>query len=199
VITDYASLQASIGQWLARADLAPAAPGLIQLAEIRLGRDLQRMEHRRLMATATGALSAGAVALPSDYAAIRSLSVPWGAGNLVLKPLDSTQQETVASYPAGYWIDGLTLRVVAGGSSPYTLDYFRRLPSITLGPNFAVEEAPDAYLYASLLEAAPYLKADSRIATWQAGYDAAIGALEEANRRARAGSGKRIRPDFRVP
>lgn len=198
MITDYASLQASIGQWLARSDMASSAPDLIQLAEVRIGRDLQRMQHRRLMATVTGTLTAGAVALPSDFATIRSVEVPYGGGNAVLRPLNSTEQETIVSGPYGYWIDGNTLRVLGGGSSAYTLNYWQRLPSLAVATNWLVGEAPDLYLYATLLEAAPYLKNDSRIPVWREGYSAAIAAIEEENSRARSGYGKRARPDFRA-
>lgn len=199
MITNYADLQASIGQWLARADLAAAAPDLIQLAEVRIGRDLQRMQHRRLMATATGTLTAGAAALPSDFATVRSVVVPWGADSLPLPPLDSTQQAQEPSTPLGYWIDGNTLRIVGGGDSAYTLNYWQRLPSLSVATNWLIGEAPDLYLYATLLEAAPYLKNDSRIPVWQAGYTAAIAAIEDENSRARSGYGKRARPSFNAP
>jgi hypothetical protein len=199
VITDYATLQASIGQWLARSDMAASAPDLIQLAEVRIGRDLQRMQHRRLMVTATGTLTAGAAALPSDFATIRSVEVPYGTGNIVLPPYDSTMQEAVVSTPSGYWIDGNTLRVVGGGESAYTLNYWQRLPSIAVATNWLIGEAPDLYLYATLLEAAPYMKNDSRIPVWQAGYTAAIAAIEDENSRARSGYGKRARPSFHAP
>ena len=199
MITDYATLQASIGQWLARSDMAASAPDLIQLAEVRIGRDLQRMQHRRLMATASGSLTAGAVALPSDFATLRSVEVPYGAGNIVLPPYDSTMQEAVVSTPSGYWIDGNTLRIVGGGESAYTLNYWQRLPSIATATNWLIGEAPDLYLYATLLEAAPYLKNDSRIPVWREGYTSAIAAIEDENSRARSGYGKRARPSFNAP
>ena len=43
--------------------------------------------------------------------------------------------------------------------------------------NWITEYAPDLLLYATLLEAAPFLKKDERIATWQAMYDRAAQAL----------------------
>jgi len=199
VITDYASLQASISQWLARSDMATAAPDLIQLAETRIGRELQLMQHRRLMVSVSGSLTAGAVALPTDFATIRSVEVPYGGGNLVLPPLDATTQESTTSSPLGYWIDGNTLRIVGGGDGLYTLNYFQRLPSIAVATNWLIDQAPDLYLYASLLEAAPYMKEDERIAVWREGYTNAIAAIEDENNRSRSASGKRARPSFSAP
>lgn len=46
-----------------------------------------------------------------------------------------------------------------------------------LQTNWLTEYAPDALLYAVLLEAAPFLKRDERIATWQTLYDRAAQAL----------------------
>lgn len=43
--------------------------------------------------------------------------------------------------------------------------------------NWVTEYAPDLLLYATLLEATPFLKKDERIATWQAMYDRAAQAL----------------------
>lgn len=43
--------------------------------------------------------------------------------------------------------------------------------------NWLTEYAPDVLLYATLLEAAPFLKNDERIQTWQAMYDRAAQAL----------------------
>ena len=145
MITDYASLQATIGQWLARSDMATAAPDLIQMAEVRIGRELQRMQHRRLMVSVSGTLVAGSAALPADFVTIRSVEVPWGAGNLVLPPLDSTTQESTSSQPLGYWIDGNNLRITGGGVSPYTLNYWQRLPSIATATSIQVQTGPSFY------------------------------------------------------
>lgn len=46
-----------------------------------------------------------------------------------------------------------------------------------LQTNWLTEYAPNALLYATLLESAPFLKDDTRIATWQAMYDRAAQAL----------------------
>lgn len=46
-----------------------------------------------------------------------------------------------------------------------------------LQTNWLTDYAPNALLYATLLEAAPFLKDDTRIATWQAMYDRAAQAL----------------------
>lgn len=57
--------------------------------------------------------------------------------------------------------------------------YFAQIVPLTaLAPtNVVLVEAPDAYLFGALLQAAPYLEHDERIPTWQAKFDSAIGQL----------------------
>lgn len=201
MINDFATLSAAVANWLARADLAQTIPDLIQLAEIRIGRALVKMRHRRTMATATGTLTAGAAALPADYTSMRSVSVPYGSGVRVIPPLTSPDQVQAVQtgQPTGYWIDGATLRVVGGsGTDAYTLSYYAKVPPLSAGPNWLIAEAPDLYLYAALLESAPVLQDDQRIQTWSAGYTAALEAFANEDARAQRGAGLRMRPDFRA-
>jgi hypothetical protein len=47
--------------------------------------------------------------------------------------------------------------------------------------NFWTENAPQAMLYGTLLQAMPFLKNDSRVQLWQAMYDRAIQTLKLEN------------------
>jgi hypothetical protein len=51
--------------------------------------------------------------------------------------------------------------------------YWQTITALLASTNWLVENHPDVYLYATLMEAAPYLKADPRIEVWK-------GFLEEA-------------------
>ena len=63
-IVDYSTLQSSIANWLARADLANVIPDFIQLAESRINRDLRV---RKMQKTIYGLSSSGKITLPDDY------------------------------------------------------------------------------------------------------------------------------------
>jgi hypothetical protein len=54
--------------------------------------------------------------------------------------------------------------------------------------NWLITNAPDVYLYATLLEAAPYLNDDARTQVWGALLEQGISALESANKADRFGS-----------
>lgn len=62
---------------------------------------------------------------------------------------------------------------------PFEINYLE-LPeplSITTQTNFLTDYAPDLLLYASLLEAIPYLANDERIPVWQSMYDRALASI----------------------
>lgn len=83
--------------------------------------------------------------------------------------------EFYADYDYQHWLlaptpeDGLELEVL----------YYEqpRLLGPDIQTNWLTEYAPDVLLYATLLEATPFLKKDERIGTWQAMYDRAAQAL----------------------
>lgn len=59
------------------------------------------------------------------------------------------------------------------------LFYFSSLAvlSVTNTTNTVLTEAPDAYLYGALLQAAPYLEDEAKMAVWQQKFDNAINQL----------------------
>lgn len=62
---------------------------------------------------------------------------------------------------------------------PFEIGYYELLQPLdeTNQTNWLTQYAPDLLLYASLLQAAPFLKNDERIATWQGMYDKAASTL----------------------
>lgn len=70
---------------------------------------------------------------------------------------------------SGTWAAG----TLAGGINPTRqypteLTYWETLTSLLAGTNWLVEDYPSIYLYATLLQAAPYLRDDPRLGTWGA-------------------------------
>lgn len=73
-IVDYATLQASVANWLARADLTAVIPDFISLAEARINRDLRV---RKMQKTQYGLASSGKIALPDDFAGMISFKASY--------------------------------------------------------------------------------------------------------------------------
>lgn len=85
--------------------------------------------------------------------------VPGDAGNAI------ATTETLSS---GSW----GAATLTGGVSPANayateMTFWRTLPDLSAGANWLVQDHPDIYLYATLLESAEFLKEDERVPVWQ--------------------------------
>lgn len=187
-IIDHASLRTAAANYLHRTDLTSIIPDFISLAEARLNRRLRlsAMESRE-----SGTSSAGVIALPSGYREARSLHIAQGGD---YRRLDYKTPEQAGLFPdSGYTqaftIVGSNIELLAAPAQDvdYRLVYFGAFDPLEDGQNWLILNAPDVYLYATLLEAAPYIKADARLPVWTQLLEAAIADLESEDRRGRVG------------
>jgi len=183
-LANYADLQASVASWLNRTDLAAGIPDFITLAESRINRDLRvrQMETVALIPTVAGSRT---VALPADFLEMRTLrlltSPPRVLNFATLSALGQAWGDQVGT-PVDYAITGgsLVLGPAPGGVHTLEATYYRRIPTLSAGSptNWLLTRNPDVYLYAALMEAAPYLMDDQRLPVWGQLYDRAIGAVK---------------------
>jgi len=84
-------------------------------------------------------------------------------------------------------------RLVPTPDSNYAteLTYYAKISklSASVATNFILESSPDAYLYGSLLQAAPYLQDDNRIQVWASLYERALNDLQVADDRGATSGG----------
>lgn len=191
-ITNYAEMQAAIGRWLNRTDLAPVAPDLITLAETRFNRNLRV---RQMESTMTQTIAGPVVAFPPDWLELLGEPTVDGA------PLHFVTSDQMRERRGGmgrYEGDFYTIRgndLVVGSRIDDTVEleytYYARIPALsTAAPkNWLLATGPDIYLYGSLLEAEPYLKNDPRIETWRSLLQVALGDLQASSDKARFSGG----------
>ena len=182
-IYNYDSLQSAIADFLNRQDLSTKVPTFISLAEAKFQRQMRcwQMVNRQyaqvMVNPATGTLSEY-LPLPADYLEMKRASIqnaPCPAATLTYAPMseiDYLQQQNVqGNTPTSYAIVGGALRLGPYPDKQYQVEitYYAKLPKLTEQnqTNWLLADHPDFYLYASLLQAAPYLKDDERIAVWQ--------------------------------
>jgi hypothetical protein len=208
VINDFDSLKSAVSNWLARADLAAVIPDFIQLAEVRInvggsfdGEYTPGLRVRQMHTVLPGTASNGVIALPADFLDVQQLLVPNGARDLDLTPKPMEGAATIRlGVPRGYAVIGNSLNIIGGaGDTPYSLTYYAKVPAVSAGQNWLILANPSLYLYATLLEAAPYLRADARIPLWAAAYKAALNGMQAADERARFGPGTRMRAVVNAP
>jgi hypothetical protein len=160
------------------------------LAEAKLNREL-RLRAQENIATGTVAQS---ISLPTGYIEMRGILV--GTGNftwpLTYSPPSEINTET--GIPKRYSISGDSLYFLPYSTAySYTITYYKAFDALSAGVNWLITNAPDVYLYATLLEAAPYIKDDARIGTWAQLLLDSVARLQSADKRDRHGSNLVVR------
>lgn len=184
----YSSLKTTVASYLARSDLTAMIPDFIQLAELRLQRDLRiRQMLTVAQASTTGGVST--VGIPSDFLEMRDI-------HIVANPVRTLSYETPNSFyrntrsaesgvPNAYTVLSDVMQFAPIPDSTYTLQmlYYAKPPvlSDTNASNVFLANTPDALLYGALGEAEPYLMNDARLQVWAALYDRAINSISTAD------------------
>ena len=208
-LNTYTALQGAIADWLNRVgspEIAERAPDFIALAEARFDRDLRV---RQMITRAQGlATFGGAFELPDDWLETKKLSVIWGGKPRKLDPVSEDQADAINERtqhlvlgPTAFTVNGNLVELLPtplDGLDVY-LDYYAKVPSLssTTASNWLLAKWPDLYLYGALVHSAPYLRDDSRVATWAGVYDRTLAEIRQADERA-AFSGAGLRTRTRV-
>lgn len=181
-LSNYSELQAEIAGWLHRSDLSAQIPTFIRLAESRLNR-LLTLREEEVEATFNAVTGSPYVTLPDDYSAPVAMWLEsWiPRRELVFQPPAKLSYVPIATYPT-YWTvkaGQIQFDRDAAGAYPLRLRYARRFGLSNTAPtNYLLTDYPDAYLYGSLLESAPWLRDDARLPMWQERFDRAIDEIQ---------------------
>ena len=204
-INTYATLVTAITEWLAReedATLVARIPDFITLAEAKFNRVLMhpKMETRSTASIDTGNTEPEFVSLPGDFQTMRRVRLSSVTGKPSLEYLSQTQMadyrysiDNVTEQPIYYSIMGDELELAPTPNDDYTLEmvYRANIPALTSGntTNWLLTLAPDLYLYGALLESAPYIKEDERLATWASAVSTVIDQLNTLGERQSTNAG----------
>lgn len=165
-------------------------PRLINLAERRCAKELKVQGFINVV-TGTMVVGQSVYDKPDRWRDTVSINFGTGAGYNTRKPLftrayeyvraywpDATERDEpqfYADYDYKHWLIAPT----PDAAYPFEVVYYElpRLLDDSTQTNWLTEYAPDLLLYATLLEAAPFLKNDERISVWQQMYDRAASTL----------------------
>lgn len=201
-ITDYTSLVTTAGTYLARDDLTASIPLFVTLAEAKFNRELRCIQMEKRSTGLVNVLSSEPqyISLPSDFQSMRELRLNGVTGKPRLQYLSNAQADDfitcnsdIAAQPVYFTVFGSELQLMPTPDAAYSLEmkyraYISALSASNL-TNWLITLAPDAYLYGTLLEAAPYMKEDPRIQVWGAGLSSAIDGLNRLSMDQTYGSG----------
>jgi len=198
-LTTYTQLKASIADWLNRTDLTTAIPDFISLAEAQMERTLRT---RQMIVRANASFNVEYGATPADFLETKSFKLtgtnpPTPLSFLTIDALDAESTKFTASgRPRFFGVVGTQFRLVPTPDSNYVTEliYYAKLSKLSssVATNFLLDSSPDAYLYGSLLQAAPYLQDDARIQTWATLYERALNDLQVADDRGATSGGALI-------
>lgn len=189
----YAGLQASIADFLNRADLTAAIPDFIAMAEAQMARRLlQDGPVRRMMARTDATIDSEFAAVPGDFMGARSIYLVEDRTT----PLQFCLPEQIndkkrvntdlTGCPKFFSVVGGEFQFFPAPVASYAaeLTYWQRIPSLAANPsgNWLLTLHPDAYLFGALLQSAPYLKDDARLAMWAQAFATVMSDIVQADK-----------------
>lgn len=200
-LTTYSELKASIAGFLNRTDLTAVIPDFITLCEAELNR---RLKTRRSVGRSDASLTSQYIAVPDGFGGPRSMILSGTNPKVLLsyvEPSEALELQnttyTATGQPRVYSVVGDEFQFLPSPDGTYALEltYWKRLDALSgsIPSNWVLTDHPDAYLYGSLLQAAPYLIDDDRVAMWGALFNAVIASIQTEDMQANFGGRLTIR------
>lgn len=196
----FAGLKATIADYLNRDDLTAIIPSFITIAEAKFNRKLRT---RQMIKRAEGQIETAFFTYPADWLQAKEFQLNTNPIVRLQFVTEAYGDELKANryvsigQPAYYTITGTQLEFIPAPDSTYSaeLTYYAKIPALSDAntSNWLLAYAPDLYLYGALLEAAPYLKDDERLAVWSQMYISSLGDIEVADQRASVSSTPLVR------
>lgn len=194
-VLTYATLTENVINYLERDDerLISSIPTFIMLGARRIARDLKILG-LKVAITSNFTPNESVFAKPTRWLNDSSFNIGTGDNYNTRQFLqqrsyewcrtywpDPTVTGTPKYYASSYNYNFWFVVPTPAFAYPYEILYYEtpQLISETVSINFLTGNAPNLFLYATLLETAPYLKDDERIAVWTNYYEKAKNALSE--------------------
>ena len=185
-LANYTDLQASIAGWLHRSDLAAVIPDFIMLAESRINRNLRAIIPQTEIAL-TATPGSRYMPIPTGMVEIEALWLTYYQPRRQLVYKEPTELIlNISSGMPNYWsIDSSNIALDSTCDNPYTftLRYFALFALSSTTTNWLMTNHPDLYLYASLIEAAAYIRDDKLMVTAKGGYDISLKEIQDKESR----------------
>jgi len=197
-ITTYSQLKTAVADFLNRDDLTSAIPNFVALAEASLNR---RMRAPEMVTRATVTVDAEYENRPADWLETIRYQMTTNPITVLqfVTPEEASIQKTkfsVSGTPLFFSTVGTQFQHVPAPDTAYTAElmYYARVAGLSDAntSNWLLTANPDIYLYATLVQSAPYLKEDERIGVWAGILDRLMAEYEVAEQRAKTGSSRLV-------
>jgi hypothetical protein len=186
-ITNYATLQSAIADYLNRADLTAQIQTFIQFAEADLN---TRLRSREMIVNATATSDGQFVALPPDWLEAINMMIVGGQSPLrYITPDEADIINKAQTYTSTRFYSMTTgiIELVPPAVDDITIDmvYYGKIPALSDAntTNWLLTKAPDVYLYGALTHAAPFLMDDQRMGVFSQIYLARVQSLQDESQK----------------
>ena len=199
-ISNYTELQTAVANWLDRDDLTDRIPEFIALAEARFNRVL-RLRSMEAKYTANTVASQRNLALPASYIQMRNFQVntsPLTTLSYVTPEIyDRVWGGSTSGTPKFYTIlaNEVSFGPIPGSVMEVEMLFYKKFENLSgsVATNWLITNAPDIYLYGSMLEAEPFIMNDERVQLWAAALERGVSDLQEQDNKDRhSGSALRV-------
>lgn len=187
-ITNYATLQSAIADYLNRADLTAQIQTFIQFCEADLN---TRLRSREMIVNATTTSDGQFVALPPDWLEAINMMIVGGQSPLrYITPDEADTINKAQTYTSTRFYSMTTgiIELVPPAVDDITIDmvYYGKIPALSTAntTNWLLTKAPDVYLYGALTHAAPFLMDDQRMGVFSQIYLARVQSLQDESQKA---------------
>ena len=199
-INSYSTLKTAVSNWLDRDDLTDRLPEFISLAESTFNRVLRI---RAMETTVSDTTPSGSKedALPTGYLQMREIHLTTSpvASLAYITPeiMYRIRAGSTSGKPNAYTIvgDNILFGPTPDDAYTYSITYYKSFDALSdsTATNWLILNAPDLYLYGTLLQAEPFLMNDERVPLWERGMRQVINDLQQQDDRDRhSGSEMRV-------
>jgi len=199
-ISNYTELKTAVANWLDRDDLTDRIPEFIALAEARFNRVL-RLRSMEVKYTANTVAGQRNLALPPSYIQMRNFQVnssPLTTLSYVTPEIyDRVWGGSTSGTPKFYTIlaNEVSFGPIPASVMEVEMLFYKKFDNLSVSTttNWLITNAPDIYLYGSMLEAEPFIMNDERVPLWAQALQQGISDLQEQDNKDRhSGSALRV-------
>ena len=199
-INTYSTLQTAVANWLDRDDLTDRITEFIALSEATFNRVLRLRAMETTVADATPSGSKED-ALPTGYLQMREIHLTTtpvvSLAYITPEIMYRIRAGSTSGKPNSYTIvgDNILFGPTPDGVYDYSMTYYKSFDALADGTqtNWLILNAPDLYLYGTLLQAEPFLMNDQRVPLWEKGVRQVINDLQNQDDKDRhSGSEMRV-------
>ena len=208
-ISTYGELKTAVGSYLNRSDLTSYIPDFIRLGERRIsyGSDAPNpsvpLRIPAMQNQSTGTITNSSISFPTGFLEIIRLK---GVSGTIYWTLDYapnqrfTELEQDSNVPTHYTFLNNAIKTAGSGPASYVLDYYKAFTALASDSdtNWLLTNAPDTYLFAALLESAPFISDLEMINVWSGMYKSIVSALNRSTLKP-AGGSLLVRPGMSGP